>query len=225
MMIAIVAALLLLVLVVVVVLLSRPRSRRELFDQGPDIRIVDGFMTPEECDAIMAIAEPRLEASMVYGVTAENGDAVDKDSRVSRQTWLNDSDSGVVDAFSKKVSELSGLPVSAQEELQVVRYEDGGFYGPHHDACKSDLADCSRMDDELGPRYLTFLVYLNDGFQGGETEFPDVGQKVTPAKGRLVIFRNTDDQGRVVESSRHAALPVTGGVPKWVANKWVHRKP
>lgn len=218
MMIAVIAAVIAVVLIVVIIS-ARRAPRIELFDQGPDIRVVDGFLTPEECDAIAAVASPRLETSMVYGVQ----DAVDEDSRVSRQTWLEDSDSPVVDAFSKKVAELSGQPVSAQEQLQVVRYEDGGFYGPHHDACKSSEADCSRMDGVMGPRYLTFLVYLNDGFRGGETDFPDVGRTVTPKKGRLVIFRNTDDQGRVVESSRHAALPVTGGVPKWVANKWVHR--
>ena len=32
------------------------------------------------------------------------------------------------------------------------------------------------------------MVYLNDNFDGGETEFPVFGDKIKPEKGKLVVF-------------------------------------
>ena len=34
----------------------------------------------------------------------------------------------------------------------------------------------------------TIIVYLNDDFVGGETEFPVLGDKVKPKKGKLLVF-------------------------------------
>ena len=46
------------------------------------------------------------------------------------------------------------------EELQVAKYNLGGFYDFHHDT-----------DDKMAT-VITFLVYLNDVDSGGETIFP-----------------------------------------------------
>ena len=74
------------------------------------------------------------------------------------------------------------IPVPATErtsELIIKRYRPGGeeSFQPHFDS--------------LGPvsnRYLVFLWYLNDVAEGGETEFVDLGVKVKPAAGRLLVF-------------------------------------
>ncbi|TGD74792.1 2OG-Fe(II) oxygenase [Mangrovimicrobium sediminis] len=45
--------------------------------------------------------------------------------------------------------------------------------------------------DSLGPvsnRFLVFLWYLNDVERGGETDFMDLGVKVPPRQGTMVIF-------------------------------------
>lgn len=74
------------------------------------------------------------------------------------------------------------LPVPASpkvSELIVKRYRVGGNerFQPHFDS--------------IGPvanRYLVFLWYLNDVAEGGETEFVDLGIKVAPKAGRLLMF-------------------------------------
>ena len=43
------------------------------------------------------------------------------------------------------------------------------------------------------------LMYLTDGFKGGETIFPHLNVSIAPRAGRLVFFRNT--------------LPPTAGAP------------
>jgi len=41
---------------------------------------------------------------------------------------------------------------------------------------------------ERSKRFFAFFWYLNDVEQGGETEFPDLGIKIKPKKGRIVMF-------------------------------------
>jgi prolyl 4-hydroxylase len=41
---------------------------------------------------------------------------------------------------------------------------------------------------DVANRYLVLLWYLNDVERGGETVFPDLGQKIRPREGRLIMF-------------------------------------
>lgn len=65
------------------------------------------------------------------------------------------------------------------QDLRIKRYRAGSGDGfqPHFDA----LGNVSH-------RYLVFLWYLNDVMEGGETEFCDLGVKVTARAGRLLMF-------------------------------------
>jgi hypothetical protein len=42
-------------------------------------------------------------------------------------------------------------------------------------------------------RIITYLWYLNDVEEGGETDFPDINIKVKPETGKLVLFPATWD--------------------------------
>ena len=57
-------------------------------------------------------------------------------------------------------------------------YKPGGHYDWHQDYV---------IDPYYGVRELTFIWYLNDDFDEGETEFFN-GEKITPKTGRLLIF-------------------------------------
>jgi hypothetical protein len=47
------------------------------------------------------------------------------------------------------------------------------------------------VSHEGGKRFLIMMVYLNDNFEGGETVFPILGDKIKPKKGRLLLFPPT----------------------------------
>ena len=66
------------------------------------------------------------------------------------------------------------------ENLRIKRYisEDKGEMGTHVDVA----------NDITEGRYLSFLWYLNDVNDGGETEFPGLDFKVKPKKGALLMF-------------------------------------
>jgi prolyl 4-hydroxylase len=37
---------------------------------------------------------------------------------------------------------------------------------------------------------LTLMVYLNDDFEGGETEFPEQGETIVPRAGTALLFQH-----------------------------------
>ena len=69
-------------------------------------------------------------------------------------------------------------------------------------------------------RHWTALIWLNDDYEGGETDFPDVGVRVKGAVGDMLLFHNVTGEGLPDPRMIHAGLPVTSGV-KWMASRWI----
>ena len=177
---------------------------------------IPNFLTHEECDKLMKLSTPLLENSNVYrGDTDTN----DPNYRISQQCWLQDS-VPFANYISEKVEKLSGHPKAHQEQLQVVKYEKGGHFNTHYDACFGTDTFCERLNSPIGPRYITVLIYLNDDYTGGGTTFPRINQKITPEKGKAILFYNVDEKGRLLFASLHAGNKIESGT-KWIANKWI----
>lgn len=79
--------------------------------------------------------------------------------------------------------------------LRLYRYEPGEQHTAHWDTVVE-------LGDGVASR-LTLVFYLNDGFAGGETEFPELARVITPVRGMALVF-----QHRVL----HAALTPASGV-------------
>lgn len=196
---------------------------KEKFDDKYEIIEIKNFLTSEECDIFIELAKKKgLEQSMVYG---DANDLVDKHVRKSEQAWLYDSDDEHVAKLSLRIANIIGIPVSHQEAAQVVHYHEGGMYNLHFDPCEGDEVQCIRMNKTGGPRYITFIVYLNDNFEGGGTDFPNIPQTLRPERGKAAIFKSIDPHTHEILSvSQHAALPIENG-EKWIINKWIHVYP
>ena len=68
------------------------------------------------------------------------------------------------------------------------------------------------------------LVWLNEGYEGGETQFPTPGLKLKGRPGDAILFRNIGPDGRQDPASGHAGLPVTAG-EKLIASRWIRTRP
>ena len=71
-----------------------------------------------------------------------------------------------------------------------------------------------------GQRTKSALVYLNEDFTGGETEFPQINIKVLPKRGKLLAWDNLNSDGSLDYTSLHAGLPVESGI-KYIAVIWI----
>lgn len=87
--------------------------------------------------------------------------------------------------------------LGVNERLRIYRYGPGQQFDWHRDGS---------FERANGERSLvTFMVYLNDGFQGGATAFDSL--KVQPERGKALFFlHELRHKGEVVESGRKYAL-------------------
>lgn len=188
------------------------------------------FATPEQCETIVARAKVNLRPSTLAlrkGETAEGT----KGTRTSSGTFLSASDdkTGVLYFIEEKIAKATNLPRSHGEAFNVLRYEIGQKYDSHYDAFNP-----SEYGPQSSQRVASFLLYLSDVEEGGETMFPFengvkikgydykqcVGLKVKPRKGDGLLFYSLFTNGTIDPSSLHGSCPVIKG-EKWVATKWI----
>ena len=117
-----------------------------------------------------------------------------------------------------KIADAMGLARTMAEPTQGQHYEVGQVFKTHTDFFKPYELERFQMGN-LGQRTWTFMIYLNDVEGGGETEFPDIGLKVTPLLGRAVLWNNLRPNGLGNDHTRHQSLPVTAGT-KTIITKW-----
>ena len=183
----------------------------ELINGRPEITLFRGLFTPEECDFLIAVAEPTYAQSKVV---AEVGrDAVDpmRTSEDAPIHWLIEDPA--THALNRRLAAASGTLYDQGEPLLILRYRPGQQYRRHYDALPG-------VDNQ---RFKTALVYLNDDYEGGETEFTRIGVKVRGRKGDGIVFRNTFEGSRADPLSEHAGLPVISGT-KYLASRWIRER-
>jgi hypothetical protein len=100
-----------------------------------------------------------------------------------------------------------------EPDIRVVHYPTGGKLNAHYDTVPSLQSY----------RAMTMIVYLNDDFIGGETDFPRLGKSVRPEKGKAAFFWDTLPDHRLLVDSVHSSKLITSG-EKWVINVWFHWK-
>ena len=113
------------------------------------------------------------------------------------------------------------MRVAAMEIPSVLYYSVGQEFLPHFDIIiNPDSPDYDQKLAKGGERVLTLLLYLNDDYEGGETEFPVLGERWKGRKGEALFFWNVTPDGALDERTLHAGLPVTRG-EKWILSQWI----
>lgn len=187
-------------------------DRRSLSD-SPEAWEYPGLFSRAECDFLVEVATPQLGPSLV--VDPDSGELVANPVRTSDAAGFPlVAERPAIHALCRRLAAASGTDVRQGEPLQVLRYRPGQEYRPHFDA----------IDGADNQRTLTFLVYLNDDYAGGETRFETSGLQYKGGRGDGLLFRNADSSGKPDPRSRHAGLPVTSG-EKFLASRWIRERP
>ena len=187
----------------------------ESLSNTPEIRRFPGLFSPAECNYLVETAKPMLQPSVVVHPTT--GEQIRNPVRTSSAAGFPFRlENPAIHALNRRLAAASGSDVRAGEPLQVLRYAPGEQYHPHLDALPN-LPPAQQ-------RVLTFLVYLNDDYYGGETAFPQLGLKVRGKAGDGLLFRNASADGRPDPRAIHAGLPVTRGA-KFIASRWIRAAP
>ena len=160
------------------------------------------------------------------------------DIRTSSGTFLSrhqDPD-GVLEKIERRIADATHVPYTHGEPFNVLRYKPGQKYDSHY-----DTFDPVSYGVQTSQRVASFLLYLTDVEEGGETHFPlegrnglerlknidykscDGGLLVRPRAGDALLFWNVFPNATFDKHALHGGCPVTKG-EKWVATKWIRDK-
>ncbi len=182
--------------------------------QGLEIFTIPQFLTNEECDHIVSLTEKSSTRSSVAG---EGSQSIKYDvGRTSSTSILSDADPIVAAVNQKMYTEL-GIEGRFSEPTQGQIYEVGQEFRHHQDAFGKESYHNHCLAS--GQRTWTFMIYLNDVEEGGQTDFPKIGRTFQPVKGTAVVWKNSNGTGTENPAALHAGLPVTKG-RKVIITKW-----
>lgn len=166
---------------------------RELL-HGEDIFVIREFFPPEECAEHIRVSE--VAGYDDAPISSSRGPVMRKDVRNNDRVMIDDPTLAAV-LFARAepllpTDFLIWTPVGLNERFRYYRYTRGQKFDWHFDGpFTRDTGECSK---------LTFMIYLNDGFVGGETVFnlkrhggvrdDDPQLTVTPTAGTALVFRH-----------------------------------
>ncbi len=197
---------------------TRPPPKRVL-SEAPRLRAVDGFLSPAVCDWLVARARPLLKPASVYDPAS--GTARQEQARSNSAVEFDAVNADLIMMLVRgRMGAATHLPTAAMEPLQVLHYEVGQRFERHYDFLDPSVEGYARDAAARGQRIATFLVYLNDNYEGGETEFPLADLRHRGRKGDALYFANVDTTGQPDRRTLHAGVAPTSGV-KWLLSQWI----
>ena len=189
-----------------------PQLRR--FDSPKvDLYVYEDFLSQKECDKLNALIIHHLRPSTL---PFDNGD---KHFRTSQSSHLSHLKSPVAQRIDDKICKTLGVRVEYSEGIQAQRYDVGQQFKPHWDFFEAGTPSYLGLVGVRGNRTWTFMVYLNEGMEGGGTRFTELGHTFQPKTGMALIWHNLNRDGTPNKATMHAGEPVTAGY-KVIITKW-----
>lgn len=189
----------------------------------PRICRFPGFVSDSVCRWLVERARHKLERARVYDAYQKT-DVVDS-SRTNSCAIFNAMEVDLVQLMVQaRMSVGCGQPMRHMEASTVLHYAVGETIGNHFDFIDPSHPEYEQEIRRFGNRVVTFLVYLNDGYEGGETVFPRIGVSHAGRRGEGLFFVNTHDDGQPNLLTLHSGRPPTLG-EKWVVSQFIRNRP
>jgi prolyl 4-hydroxylase len=194
---------------------------RVVFEK-PRIVVVEGFATADECRWLIGRAGSGLTRAKVY---RGNSTPQVVQTRTNREMSFTIFNADVVLSLIRdRIAAASGAPVTHFEIAKLLHYSPGEQFALHADFIEAKTPELAHDLAARGQRVATFLIYLNDGYEGGATQFPRLDWQYRGGRGDALLFSNVDAGGTPDYDTVHAGMPPTAG-EKWVLSQWVRARP
>jgi prolyl 4-hydroxylase len=163
--------------------IGRPYCDGDILDlSAPLVFTIAELFAAAECEAMVGRAERMgFEAAPI---TTAAGFVMRPEVRNNERAMFDDVELAA-DLFARireaVPARLCGRrPVGVNERFRCYRYTPGQRFKAHYDgAFQRNRSECSE---------LTFMIYLNDGFTGGQTAFLELAADVAPRPGMALLF-------------------------------------
>ena len=181
---------------------------------------IKNFLSKEECDYLISLIDKSNAPSMVVSEGVER-DKYDR-SRTSSTCNLPVNDAKVKE-IHQRIADKLGIDISKGESLQGQMYKPGQYFKPHNDWFGPGSA-YNKHCLHSGNRTNTLMIYLNDDFEGGATDFARKKVTVKPELGKAVAWANLLENGNGDQDSLHEGQDVISGT-KYIVTSWWRQKP
>ena len=200
----------------------RPPAALTLHDD-PLICSLPSFASPRVCRWLMQRARGHLSPALVYH--AGRRATMPHPARTNSAAVLGLLETDVVGALVQmRIAASVGQPFRHLEAATVLHYAPGEQVREHYDFVDPNVPDYEAQLRERGQRTVTFLLYLNDDYEDGRTEFPRLGLSHKGRCGEGFFFVNAFADGRPDERTLHAGRPPSG-TPKWIVSQFIKNRP
>ena len=190
---------------------------------NPLIRSYPLFIEPQISRWIIERAKGRLTRALVYDAAV--GGTVEHATRTNTSVSFSFLDTDFICVLlQSRMAACLRLPFRHFEAMTVLHYDVGEHNSEHFDFVDPHVPDYERHIRERGQRVVTFLVYLNDDYGGGETEFPRLGLRHKGRGGEGFFFVNAFADGRPDVRTLHAGRAPSSG-EKWIVSQFIKNQP
>jgi len=179
------------------------------------------FLSKEECQRIREETENYLHPSYVSNPEDR---LIVSEYRTSSSASFDYKQTNTGMKIDMKISRYLGLDPFLGEAIQGQKYKPGEYYKEHHDYYTPFTEEYKTYTEWMGQRTWTFMIYLNDVEEGGETYFKHLNLNVKPREGSAVFWNNLYFNGWPNYKTLHEAKPPISG-DKYIITKWFRSWP
>lgn len=185
-----------------------PENAEVIDDPRAQIFRVHNFLSEEECSKIISLYKGRTQPSRI-STDAENYRASKCCSLPT--VHLEESIETSLD-LDVRMSNCLNIHPTHGEGTEFEYFQSGDFFKVHTDFFDSSTFTESQIAAFEGQRTWTFVVYLNEVENGGETVFPEMdGLSIQPRAGMAVAWNNLTKDGETNGFVVHEEKPVLKG--------------
>jgi prolyl 4-hydroxylase len=189
---------------------------------NPLVRVFPNFVTPSVCAWLIEQARPGLKRALIYDPVG--GKDIADHMRTNSAAGFDLMHADLVQAVVQwRMSIAVGVPIAHMEGPTVLHYAIGEQITNHYDFVNPRIPNYQSEIDKRGQRIITFLVYLNDDYEGGETDFPSLGLRYHGARGNGIFFTNALPNGEADLRMVHAGLPPKDN-EKWLMSQFIRNR-
>ena len=174
------------------------------------------------CRWLISRSANRLGPALVYDSVSR--EVQRHEMRTNSMAMFDYSNFDVVQfLLQERMSRTCLYPIQHFEAPMVLHYAVGQQIKPHFDFIDANAADYELQIKEQGQRMVTFLLYLNEGYEGGETSFPKLEISNQGKAGSGLFFINANPDLSPDRRMLHIGAPPTVG-EKWIVTQFIVSK-
>lgn len=201
----------------------QPAQHTVSLSGDPVVQTIPDLLDAGVCRWLIEKARSRLTRALVYEALSRRTTVSDTRSNTAATFGLLDADLVCVLAQTRMAASV-GVPFRHLEPMSVLHYAEGEEITAHYDFVDPEVPDYDRQIATQGQRVVTFLAYLNDDYEGGETEFLELKLRHKGRRGDGVWFANARAEGSADTRTLHAGRPPRNG-EKWIVSQFMRNRP